>query len=330
MIFNDHGNTFFLDKVPTLAVGVAETYRPVDEGWGPRSIPDFEGAQDFSWHLVDTMVESHFDPLVCMELDVDHGMQVPMELFFGRPTAWPAKVVPILVNTIQYPIPTPQRMWELGRVLRRAIETWETDETVAVLGTGGLSHQLQGRRAGFLNPEADRAWIAEIGPEPGRYRDMTREDFVETFGSEGAELIMWLVMRGAMDDVVRTVHSHYHSPASMTGGRHGRTGERSGLMFFLMQCTHHPDMESRRDELRPAHRDWVASGGEGRARVLVGSATWGPDGTAPRQLRHPGGRRTRCRPAPLPRATPSRGAASWRRSRLRGWPTASRRIGSTR
>ncbi len=217
VIFNDHGNTFFLDKVPTLAVGVADRYRPADEGWGPRAIPDFEGAQEFSWHLVDKMVEDHFDPLVCAELDVDHGMQVPMELFFGRPEAWPVKVVPILVNTIQYPIPTPQRMWQLGETLRAAIESWDRDETVAILGTGGLSHQLQGARAGFINAAADKAWIAEIGSNPQKYRDMSREDYVETFGSEGAELIMWLVMRAALNENVRTVHSHYFSPASMTG-----------------------------------------------------------------------------------------------------------------
>ena len=137
VVFNDHGNAFFLDRVPTLALGVAESYAPIDEGWGPRPVPAFEGAADFAWHLADQMVSGHFDPLICRELDVDHGMQVPMELVFGRPAAWPVKVVPILVNTIQYPIPTPQRMWDLGRVLRAAIESWPTDERVIVLGTGG-------------------------------------------------------------------------------------------------------------------------------------------------------------------------------------------------
>jgi protocatechuate 4,5-dioxygenase beta chain len=217
VIFNDHGNSFFLDRVPTLALGVADEYRPADEGWGPRPVPVFEGATDFSWHLADRMVEGHFDPMLCRELDVDHGMQVPMELVFGRPETWPVRVVPILVNTIQYPIPTPQRMWELGQLLRRAIESFPTDEKVVVLGTGGLSHQLQGARAGFINPEADRAWIEKIGPNPERYRGMTREDFVEEFGSEGAELIMWLVMRGCMDAQVNTLARHYFAPASMTG-----------------------------------------------------------------------------------------------------------------
>ena len=217
VIFNDHGNSFFLDRIPTLALGVSEEYPLADEGWGPRALPSFPGAADFAWHLADQMVEHHFDPLICRELRVDHGMQVPMELVFGRPEAWPVKVVPILINTIQYPIPTPRRMWDLGRLLRRAIESYPGNERVLVMGTGGLSHQLQGARAGFMNPKADRDWIANIGPNPDRYRDMTREAYVEEFGSEGAELIMWLVMRGCMDTQVNTLHSHYFAPASMTG-----------------------------------------------------------------------------------------------------------------
>lgn len=217
VIFNDHGNTFFLDRVPTFAVGVADRYDPADEGWGPRAIPSFDGAADMAWHLVDRMVERHFDPMICREIDVDHGCQIPMELFFGRPDAWPVKIIPIWVNTIQFPIPTPQRCWELGEVLREAIESWPGNERVVILGTGGLSHQLQGRRAGFINPEADRAWLDGIATDPERYRGMTREDYIETFGSEGAELIMWLVMRAAMNRDVVLKHKHYHVPASMTG-----------------------------------------------------------------------------------------------------------------
>jgi protocatechuate 4,5-dioxygenase, beta chain len=217
VIFNDHGNSFFLDRVPTFAVGVAESYQPVDEGWGRRQIPPFEGAVDFSWHFVDTLVERHFDPLVCREIDVDHGLQVPMELFFGRPEKWPVKVVPVFVNTIQYPIPTPQRCWEMGIVLREAIQSWPGDERVVIMGTGGLSHQLQGTRAGFINREADLAWLDGIASDPERYRAMSREDYVEQFGSEGAELIMWLVMRAALNHDVKLVHKHYHAPASMTG-----------------------------------------------------------------------------------------------------------------
>lgn len=220
VVFNDHGNSFFLDRVPTFAVGVADSYAPVDEGWGPRTIPDFRGAEQLGWHFVDQLVESHFDPMVCREIEVDHGLQVPMELFCGRPEdgdEWPVKVLPIWVNTIQFPIPTPQRCWEMGEVLRRAIESFPGDERVVIMGTGGLSHQLQGTRAGFLNPEADREWLETIGSDPERWRRMSREDYVETFGSEGAELIMWLVMRAAMNADVDMLHKHYFVPASMTG-----------------------------------------------------------------------------------------------------------------
>lgn len=217
VVFNDHGNSFFLDRVPTFAVGCAEEYRPVDEGWGPRPIPPFPGAVDFSWHLVDTLVAERFDPMICQDIEVDHGIQVPMELFWGRPAAWPVRVVPIFVNVIQYPIPLPSRCYEMGRVLRRAIESYPTDERIVVVGTGGLSHQLQGARAGFVNPPADRAFLRDIAENPDRLAALSREDYVATFGSEGAELMMWLVMRGAMDQAVKVIHTHYFVPASMTG-----------------------------------------------------------------------------------------------------------------
>jgi protocatechuate 4,5-dioxygenase beta chain len=218
VIFNDHGNAFFLDKVPTFAVGCAESYNPIDEGWGPRTIPSFEGHADFGWHLADTMVENRFDPMIVQEIEVDHGIQVPMELFFGRPEkAWPVKVVPIFVNVIQFPIPLPSRCHELGGVLRKAIESFPGDERFVVIGTGGLSHQLQGARAGFINPEADREFLADIAANPARLAAMSREDYVRLYGSEGAEMMMWLVMRGAMDEAVRIHHTHYYVPASMTG-----------------------------------------------------------------------------------------------------------------
>lgn len=218
VIFNDHGNSFFLDRIPTFSLGVSERYAPADEGWGLRDIPDFAGAEEFSWFLADKMVERHFDPMIAREIDVDHGLQVPMELFFGRPQKeWPAKIVPIWVNTLQYPIPTPQRCWELGKVLREAIDLYPGDERIVVLGTGGLSHQLQGARAGFLNEAADREWLDTIASNPQRWVSMSREDYIDKFGSEGAELIMWLVMRGCMNSEVSLKHKHYVVPTSMTG-----------------------------------------------------------------------------------------------------------------
>lgn len=217
VVFNDHGNAFFLDKTPTFAVGCAERYDPIDEGYGVRSIPSFEGASEFSWHLLDVMVEEQFDPMICREIEVDHGLQVPMELLWGRPERWPVKVVPIFVNVLQYPIPTPERCWRLGEVLRRAIDSYPTDEKIVVLGTGGLSHQLQGSRAGFLNRDADHAWLQDIAADPAKLARLSREDYVRMFGSEGAELIMWLVMRGALSASVDVIHRHYFAPASMTG-----------------------------------------------------------------------------------------------------------------
>lgn len=218
VVFNDHYNAMFLDRVPTFGVGCGAQYQPVDEGWGPRPIPAFDGHADFGWHLLDSLVESHFDPEIIQEIKVDHGLQVPLELFWGRPEdAWPVKVVPIFVNVLQYPIPLPSRLYALGRALRHAIEDYDSDESFVVVGTGGLSHQLQGARAGFLNREADRQFLRDIAENPDVLAGWTRQQYVETFGTEGAELIMWLVMRGCLDPKVTTVASHYFAPASMTG-----------------------------------------------------------------------------------------------------------------
>jgi protocatechuate 4,5-dioxygenase beta chain len=220
VIFNDHYNAMFLDRVPTFAVGCATEYQPVDEGWGPRAIPAFEGAADFGWHLVDTLVENRFDPEIIQEIKVDHGLQVPLELFWGRPAeggAWPVRVVPIFVNVLQYPIPLPDRLYDLGRVLGEAIRAYDSDERFVVIGTGGLSHQLQGARAGFVNPAADRRFLVDIAEHPEQLAGWSRQRYVDTFGGEGAVLIMWLAMRGALDRDVVTRHQHYFVPASMTG-----------------------------------------------------------------------------------------------------------------
>ena len=218
VISNDHRNNFFLDRIPTLAVGVAQSYQAADEGWGRRDIPVFDGAEEFAWHFVDSLVERHLDPLICREIDVDHGVQVPMELFCGRPaTRWPTKIVPVLLNTIQYLVPTPQRCWDLGNALRAAIDAWPGNERFVVLGNGGSSHPIQDKRARFINQTADRHWLNNIGPDPEQCRTMTREDHVEQYGNEGAEFFMWLVMRAAMNKDVTQIMSHYHAPASMTG-----------------------------------------------------------------------------------------------------------------
>ena len=230
VIFNDHGNSFFLDKVPTFAVGCAETYHPIDEGWGPRAVPPFRGAVDFSWHFIDCLVENAFDPMICQEIEVDHGLQVPMELFWGRPAAWPVKVVPIFVNVIQYPIPLPSRCYAMGRVLRRAIESYPRRRAGRrrrhrrpVASAAGRARRLHLIRRLPISPSCD-----DIAHGSSQARAPCRaKDYVEMFGSEGAELIMWLVMRGAMDRRGRRCCTHSLFLARVhDGSRHDRDGKR--------------------------------------------------------------------------------------------------------
>jgi len=216
VVYNDHGAAFSLDLLPTFAIGVAEVYPPADEGYGVRDIPAIHGDPDLSWHLVESLAADDFDLTVCQRLPVDHGLTVPLSVLFGAPSEWPVRVVPIALNVIQYPLPTPKRCLALGRAIRRAIESYEPDVRVAVVGTGGMSHQLQGTRVGHINSEFDRMFLDRIGPEPHVLAELTTTDFIREAGSEGAELIMWLVMRGALADEVKTLHTHYHVPVSNT------------------------------------------------------------------------------------------------------------------
>ncbi len=217
VVYNDHANGVDLDVVPTFAIGTAERYRVADEGFGPRQVPDVVGDPDLSLHLLEHLVDEGFDMTVFQELDVDHGLTVPLSVWTPDPgDAWPCPVVPILVNVIQYPQPTAARCLALGRALGRAISSYRDGVTVGILGTGGMSHQLAGARAGFLNPEFDTMWLEKIGTDPAALAALSREELVRQAGSEGIEPIMWLVMRGAMHDRVTPVHSHYFLPASNT------------------------------------------------------------------------------------------------------------------
>lgn len=217
IIYNDHANGLDLDVVPTFGIGTAERYRVADEGYGPRPVPDVVGAPELSLHLVEALVDDGFDLTVYQELDVDHGCTVPLSVFCPEPgDAWPCAVVPLLVNVINYPQPTGARCWALGKAIGRAIDRFEPDVRVAVFGTGGLSHQLAGSRAGFINSDFDRTFLERIETDPASLATLAREDWIREAGSEGIEMIMWLVMRGALDDTVRRVHSTYHVPASNT------------------------------------------------------------------------------------------------------------------
>jgi protocatechuate 4,5-dioxygenase beta chain len=217
VIYNDHANAIDLSMTPTFAVGTAASYQVADEGWGRRPVPAVVGAPELSDHLVESLIDDSFDITVCQELDVDHGLTVPLSVYCPEPgDAWPCAVIPIVVNVIQYPQPTAARCLALGRALGRAVQAYPEDLKVAVFGTGGMSHQLAGARAGLINQDFDRMFLDAIENDPERLARMTREDYIRDAGSEGIELIMWLIMRGAMGPSVRRVHETYHVPASNT------------------------------------------------------------------------------------------------------------------
>ena len=216
VVYNDHGSSFFFDKYPTFAIGAADLYPVGDEGWGRRPLPDFPGDAAFSWHLTESLVYDEFDMTVCQELAVEHGFMVPMHLCFDHDPEWPVRTVPLAVNVIQHPLPTAARCWKLGEAIRRAVESYPGDERVAIFGTGGMSHQLNGARFGHLNPDWDNSWLDRIEADPSALTALTHQDIMEAAGAEAVELIMWLVMRGALSERVRRAHRNYYAP--MTTG----------------------------------------------------------------------------------------------------------------
>lgn len=231
LVYNDHANGVDLDIVPAFAIGTAERYRVADEGFGRRPVPDVEGDPEFSFHLLEHLMDEGFDLTVFQDLDVDHGFTVPLSVWTPDPgDAWPCPVIPIMVNVIHYPQPTAARCHALGKALGRAIASYGGARTVGLLGTGGMSHQLAGARAGFVNPEFDHMFLDAIASDPEKLASLSREEYISQAGSEGIELIMWLVMRGALNDRVRTVHTAYHVPASNTAAGlalfDNRPGER--------------------------------------------------------------------------------------------------------
>jgi len=216
VVYNDHASAFSLELLPTFAIGAAESYAPADEGYGARNVPVARGDGDLSWHLIDSVIPAGFDLAVAQKLDVDHGLTVPLTVLFGTPDEWPVKVVPIEVNVVQQPTPSAQRCFDLGRAIGRAVASFPGDARVGIVGTGGMSHQLQGKRAGHINTEFDLAFLADIVDKPQRLTEYSNRDLIREAGSEGAELVMWLVMRGALGDDVTGVHTGYHVPVSNT------------------------------------------------------------------------------------------------------------------
>jgi protocatechuate 4,5-dioxygenase beta chain len=216
VVYNDHGLNFFLDKMPTFAIGAAAEYRNADEGWGIPTLPPFRGDPDLSWHIIESVVADEFDPVTCQEMLVDHGFALPMKLFWPGEEPWPVRVVPVSVNTVQHPLPSPARCLKFGQAIGRAIASYPEDLRVVVIGTGGLSHQLDGTRAGFINREFDLMCMEKIVGDPQALARYSTLDLVRLAGAQGVELMNWLVARGALTGSVAKVHANYHIPISNT------------------------------------------------------------------------------------------------------------------
>ncbi len=220
LVYNDHASAFDMKIIPTFAIGCAESFKPADEGWGPRPVPTVQGHPDLAWHIAQSCILDEFDMTIINEMEVDHGLTVPLSLLFGQPDAWPVKVIPLAVNVVTYPPPSGNRCWLLGEAIRRAVESFPGDLKVQVWGTGGMSHQLQGPRAGLINAEWDNRFLDMMSQDSQRLRTIPHIEYLRETGSEGIEMVMWLIMRGALGADVRQLHRHYHVPASNTAVGH--------------------------------------------------------------------------------------------------------------
>ena len=225
LVYNDHATTFSLDIIPTFAIGTAAEYPVADEGWGPRPVPDVVGHPELASHVAYSVIQQDFDLTIINKMDVDHGLTVPLSLMCGQPQAWPCPVIPFAVNVVQYPVPSGQRCLNLGKAIRKAVESYDKDLNVQIWGTGGMSHQLQGPRAGLINKEFDNAFLDKLVSDPQAAAAIPHIDYVREAGSEGIELVMWLIARGAMSDLAggpppKVAHRFYHVPASNTAVGH--------------------------------------------------------------------------------------------------------------
>ena len=229
LVYNDHATAFSLDMIPTFAIGTAAEFAPADEGWGPRPVPTVIGHPELAAHIAQSVIQDDFDLTIVNRMDVDHGLSVPLSLMFGQPPTddfcWPCPVIPFAVNVVQYPVPSGKRCFNLGKAIRKAIESFDQPLNVQIWGTGGMSHQLQGPRAGLINKEFDNAFLDRLIADPEGQAHVPHIDYVREAGSEGIELVMWLIARGAMDDVnggakPKVVQRFYHVPASNTAVGH--------------------------------------------------------------------------------------------------------------
>jgi protocatechuate 4,5-dioxygenase beta chain len=216
VVYNDHASAFSLKLIPTFLLGVAARFPVADEGFGPRPVPEVIGHPELAWHLAESLILDEFDMTIANEMPVDHGLTVPLSITCGEPAAWPFPVIPLCVNVVQYPPPTGARCFKLGQAIARAVASFPADLRVAIYGTGGMSHQLQGERAGLINTPFDTAFLDGMTRDPLALTRISHTEYMREAGSEGIELVMWHVMRGALDGDVHEVYRHYHVPASNT------------------------------------------------------------------------------------------------------------------
>ena len=226
LVYNDHATAFSLDMIPTFAIGTAAHYTPADEGWGPRPVPMVHGHPELASHIAHSVIQQDFDLTIVNKMDVDHGLTVPLSLMCGQPPTWPCAVIPFAVNVVQYPVPSGQRCFNLGKAIAKAVKSFDADLNIQIWGTGGMSHQLQGPRAGLINKDFDNAFLDQLIADPASLAQKPHIDYVREAGSEGIELVMWLIARGAMSDVnegkssPKVAHRFYHVPASNTAVGH--------------------------------------------------------------------------------------------------------------
>jgi hypothetical protein len=208
--YNDHCTTFFFDIYPTFSLGVGAHFPIADEGAGLRNLPPIRGNVDLQAHIAESLVNDEFDLTIFQEQPIDHGCAAPLPLLWPHVPDWPGTVVPIAINVLQYPLPTGRRCYRLGQAVRRAIESYPEDLGVVVVGTGGLSHQIHGERAGFNNTEWDMEFLDLLQNDPDKLVKLKHSDYVRLGGAESVEQIMWLSMRGALGPRIRKLHQNYY------------------------------------------------------------------------------------------------------------------------
>lgn len=211
IVYNDHLNHFDFDAYPTIAIGVAPEFRQADEGWGPRPFPSLVGDVDLGWHMTNKLVRGGYDLTVCQDLAIDHGIYSWLPYVMDTP--WDTPIVPIAINMVRHPIPTSERLHGLGKAIRAALEDDGNDDRIAVVSTGGMSHQISGARFGIANETLDEWFLSKIGGDFGELIELPQEELMRLGGTEAAELALWFAMRGALSDDISEVYRYYTFPA---------------------------------------------------------------------------------------------------------------------